>query len=63
MLFIIYLQFKCYLLQTCLNKSAFLLTQMPLPHTVTDFWRLVYDQHVSTVVMMNNISDDADDEV
>ena len=45
-------------LQTCLNKSAFLQTQMPLPHTVTDFWRLVYDQHVSTIVMMNNINDD-----
>ena len=36
---------------------------MPLPHTVTDFWRLVYDQHVSNIVMMNNVDDDDDDEV
>ena len=53
--------FFFYLLQSCLNKSAFLLTQMPLPHTVTDFWRLVYDQHVSTLVMMNNVTDDNDE--
>ena len=48
-------------LQSCLNKSAFLLTQMPLPHTVTDFWRLVYDQHISTLVMMNNVTDENDE--
>ncbi|XP_052775132.1 uncharacterized protein LOC128213461 isoform X2 [Mya arenaria] len=43
---------------TSLNKKGFLLTQMPLPHTVTDFWRLVYDQHIRNVVMMNNVDDD-----
>ncbi|XP_060599714.1 uncharacterized protein LOC132753277 isoform X2 [Ruditapes philippinarum] len=43
---------------TCSNKTGFLITQMPLPHTVTDFWRLVYDQHVSNIVMMNNVDDD-----
>ncbi|XP_045159787.1 uncharacterized protein LOC123525102 isoform X2 [Mercenaria mercenaria] len=43
---------------TCSNKTGFLITQMPLPHTVTDFWRLVYDQHVCNIVMMNNVDDD-----
>ena len=48
------------LFQTCSNKNAFLITQMPLPTTVTDFWRLVYDQHATNIVMVNNTSDDDD---
>ena len=44
--------------QSCTNKTGFLLTQMPLPNTVTDFWRLVYDQHVCNVVMLNNHNED-----
>ncbi|XP_052257824.1 uncharacterized protein LOC127862660 isoform X2 [Dreissena polymorpha] len=47
-------------LPTCMNKTGFIITQMPLPHTVTDFWRLVYDQHVHNIVMMNNVDDDDD---
>lgn len=43
---------------TCSNKTGFIITQMPLPHTVTDFWRLVFDHHVSNIVMMNNANDD-----
>lgn len=33
---------------------------MPLPHTVGDFWRLIHDYNVSTVVMLNDITE-ADD--
>ncbi|KAL4235732.1 hypothetical protein ACF0H5_004124 [Mactra antiquata] len=42
-------------LPTCTNKTGFLITQTPMPNTITDFWRLVYDQHVTNIVMMNSI--------
>ncbi|XP_022097112.1 uncharacterized protein LOC110982770 isoform X2 [Acanthaster planci] len=35
------------------RKDAFITTQMPLPDTMVDFWRLVYDWNCSTIVMMN----------
>ncbi|XP_072172636.1 receptor-type tyrosine-protein phosphatase S-like [Diadema setosum] len=35
------------------KKDAFLGTQTPLPNTVIDFWRLVFDYKVSTIVMLN----------
>nr|XP_022315010.1 uncharacterized protein LOC111119286 isoform X2 [Crassostrea virginica] len=37
------------------NRNTFALTQMPLPNTVLDFWSLVLEQDVSTIVMMNSI--------
>lgn len=35
-------------------KRDLIITQMPLPHTVGDFWRLVHDYNVSVVVMLND---------
>ncbi|XP_070562324.1 uncharacterized protein [Ptychodera flava] len=35
-------------------KNAYLITQMPLPHTVVDFWRMVYDHKVRTIIMLND---------
>ncbi|XP_071512153.1 receptor-type tyrosine-protein phosphatase T-like, partial [Diadema antillarum] len=35
------------------KKDAFLGTQTPLPNTVIDFWRLVFDYKISTIVMLN----------
>ncbi|XP_070562325.1 receptor-type tyrosine-protein phosphatase kappa-like [Ptychodera flava] len=35
-------------------KNAYLATQMPLPHTVVDFWRMVYDHKVRTIIMLND---------
>ncbi|XP_064604746.1 receptor-type tyrosine-protein phosphatase U-like [Liolophura sinensis] len=39
-------------------KRAFILTQTPLPNTVLDFWRLVFEQNVSSIVMLNVLSKD-----
>uniref|UniRef100_H2Y4Y0 protein-tyrosine-phosphatase n=1 Tax=Ciona savignyi TaxID=51511 RepID=H2Y4Y0_CIOSA len=39
------------------ERNAFLLTQMPLPNTVIDIWRLIYDHNCSSIVMMNDITE------
>lgn len=30
------------------------MTQQPLPHTVDDYLRLIFDQHISTVVTLES---------
>ncbi|XP_037087916.1 tyrosine-protein phosphatase 99A-like [Pollicipes pollicipes] len=35
----------------------FIITQHPLPHTVDDFWRMVWEQNVQTVVVLSPIDD------
>ncbi|XP_071483947.1 uncharacterized protein [Diadema antillarum] len=40
------------------KKNGFITTQMPLANTVLDFWRLVYDYHINTIVMLNQLSDE-----
>ncbi|XP_064617213.1 receptor-type tyrosine-protein phosphatase kappa-like [Liolophura sinensis] len=37
------------------QKRGFILTQTPLPNTVVDFWRLVYDHKVSTIIMLDRV--------
>jgi protein tyrosine phosphatase len=37
------------------QKDAFIVTQMPLPSTVMDFWTMVYDHEVKAAVMMNEL--------
>lgn len=41
------------MLQSYTQRDAYIVTQMPLPNTVSDFWRLLYDYHSDTVVMLN----------
>ncbi|KAM6147415.1 receptor-type tyrosine-protein phosphatase T isoform 6-T6 [Erethizon dorsatum] len=37
------------------QPAAFVVTQHPLPNTVADFWRLVFDYNCSSVVMLNEM--------
>ncbi|XP_077863888.1 receptor-type tyrosine-protein phosphatase mu-like [Saccoglossus kowalevskii] len=43
------------------HKDAFIATQMPLPDTVGDFWRMVYDWKSLTIVMLNDMTEDMQD--
>lgn len=36
------------------NPQEFIATQGPLPQTVGDFWRLVWEQQSRTLVMLTN---------
>ncbi|XP_076454759.1 LOW QUALITY PROTEIN: receptor-type tyrosine-protein phosphatase T-like [Babylonia areolata] len=36
------------------QQNQFIVTQSPLHNTVADFWRLLYQQHVSAIVAMDN---------
>ncbi|KAL3878263.1 hypothetical protein ACJMK2_030628 [Sinanodonta woodiana] len=40
-------------LPTLRNKNGLILTQVPLPDTVVDFWTLVFEFEVETLVMLN----------
>ncbi|XP_038068060.1 receptor-type tyrosine-protein phosphatase mu-like [Patiria miniata] len=35
------------------KKNGYIGTQMPMPSTVVDFWRMVYDHKVTSIVMLN----------
>ena len=35
------------------DKDMFLATQAPLPNTIGDIWRMVYDYKCNTIVMLN----------
>ncbi|XP_060596915.1 receptor-type tyrosine-protein phosphatase F-like isoform X1 [Ruditapes philippinarum] len=37
------------------RRDGFVLTQMPLPNTVIDFWRLIHDHNVAAIVMLNEV--------
>jgi len=34
-------------------SNAYIVTQMPLPHTVIDLWRMIYEHKCGTIVMLN----------
>ncbi|XP_077306814.1 receptor-type tyrosine-protein phosphatase F isoform X10 [Lithobates pipiens] len=39
------------------KQNAYIATQGPLPETFTDFWRLVWEQRASTIVMMTRLEE------
>jgi protein tyrosine phosphatase len=49
-------------LQGYKSKAAYIVTQMPLPHTVIDFWRMVYEHNCGSIVMLNE-EEGAEDDV
>ena len=48
------------LLDSHRSKDHFIVTQTPLHTTVIDFWKLVYDHKVHTIVMMENYKHEDD---
>ena len=40
-----------------LGKKKFIATQSPMPHTCQDFWTMVLDQGVRSVIMLNRLGD------
>ena len=37
-----------------ITKQAFIATQAPLPNTIPDFWRMIWEQACHTIVMLSN---------
>ncbi|KAK7094764.1 receptor-type tyrosine-protein phosphatase kappa-like [Littorina saxatilis] len=42
------------------RRNQFIVTQTPQHTTLIDFWRMVYDHHVTTIVMMDNYKHEDD---
>ena len=40
------------------RKFGYMATQMPLPHTIVDFWRLVFDMNLNAIIMLNSLTED-----
>lgn len=38
------------------NSESFIITQDPLESTTADFWRMVSEQSISTLVMLSDVS-------
>ena len=41
-------------LQTYTTAGSLIVTQTPVPNTVVDFWRLVYENKCDTIVMLDD---------
>lgn len=39
------------------KQNAYIATQGPLPETLSDFWRMVWEQRANTIVMMTRLEE------
>lgn len=39
------------------KQNAYIATQGPLPETLSDFWRMVWEQRSSTIIMMTRLEE------
>ena len=37
------------------KKDAFIATQHPLENTVCDFWKMIFEKKIVTIVMLNSL--------
>ena len=44
------------------GRRAYIATQMPLSHTVNDFWHLVYDHGPAAIILLHNCEDSETEE-
>ena len=40
-----------------MQKRAFIATQAPIPDSIPDFWRMIWEQESSTIVMLSNVEE------
>ena len=52
--------FFFFFLQGNVQRDAYILTQAPLSNTTEDFWRMVSQYDVSTVVMLNDLTKESE---
>jgi len=44
------------LVQGYKQRDAFIVTQMPMPHTIIDFWTMIHDHSCRTIIMLNDLN-------
>lgn len=37
------------------NSESYIIAQDPLPSTIADFWRMVFEQEITTIVMLSEV--------
>ena len=50
--------YDMYLFQGYTRTNEFILTQHPIESTVEDFWRMVWDQNSSVIVLLSDVLDE-----
>ena len=44
-----------YSIQGYRKRNSYIITQMPMGHTVIDFWRMIYEHNCQSVIMLNPV--------